>query len=252
LSVPIFRTKILIEEKIKQLENMKLYQQLKILTLALTLVSCSNSHDSSKSIALVVKPVKNSKKLKIHDPLAAPKNLYLKNDSAFIIIDKTTYCIPKAESIDFKNSFPAIYEINKDSIKKSDGLDLHRFIYFTTYDDVGMGYRGYLYVFDTRKKILIKDRQFKHNYLYSSAAIFVIDRRTNKIFSIDKPGWYDKKNTAIVSASMYSIAGNKFKFFKNIYDSCGDAEDTSIIRFYRRSLMNNGKHGKVLPENWWK
>jgi hypothetical protein len=176
-----------------------------------------------------------------------------KNERNKSTINKSSFYIPKGLNIEYKNLYTGIYEIKKDAINKSDHLLLNNSICFTTYEDLGMGYRGYLYVYKPNTHNLVKDRQFKHNYLYSSAAIFIIDRRTNRIFAVDKPEWYDQKGTLITVASMYSINESLYNPLKNIYEK-GDQlkNDILLTQFYYRSLVNNGKNGTILPDGWWK
>ena len=180
------------------------------------------------------------------------EHLYLKNDSLYIVADKKVYAIAKDTSINYKNPFAAIYQIGKDSITRSYSLVLNNLVYFTTYEDLGQGYRANLYVFDAKTHRLVYNQAFKHYYLYSSAAIFIIDRNNNKIFSIGKPGWYERKQTLVTSASMYSAYGSHFKFYKNIYEGGDKTDRTALMKFYHHSLTNNAKRGLTLPENWWK
>ena len=128
---------------------------------------------------------------------------------------------------------------------------MNNLIYFTTYGD-GIGHKGYLYVFDPNKKKLVREMEFKHNYLYSFWGMFVIDRKTNKIFSVN-PGWYDQQTVPIVAASMYSIKGGNFKLHKLVYDRLDHIQqDTTIVRFYHKSLADNAKHGLLFPKEGWK
>jgi len=214
------------------------------------LFSCSTDKNGSKTEnsppPIVEKSQENS------DLPVKPKHLYLHNDSICVIADKSIYCIKRDMTIDYKHSYAGIYEILGDSIKKSYSLAINNLIYFTTYADGSIGHKGYLYVFDRNKRTLVTDRDFKHNYLYSFWGMFIIDRKTNKIFSIN-PGWYDEKTVPVVAASMYAVKGAKFKFYKFIYQQFNNVQqDSNIVKFYHKSLVNNGKNGFMLPERWWK
>ena len=126
-------------------------------------------------------------------------------------------------------------------------------IFFTTYYDVGMGYRGFLFVFDINKKRLVRDGDFKKNYLFSAQGVFFIDTVTNKIFTINKPDWYRHPKIGFTtSASMYAIRDDHFKYLKAIYEIGELYEDSSLTKFYQRSLSNNGKRGKIVPVSWQK
>jgi len=228
---------------------MRHYRIFKYLILTLAIFSCSEP-DSSKINN--VSSEKKSKKVDIVDSLAAPKNLFIKDDSAYLTINKKTFILNNVAGIESKNSYPAICEILGDSLKRVDALVLGNYIYFTTYTDLGTGYRGFFYVYDIEKKQLIKDPDFKHSYLYSSIATFIIDKNTHKIFSVNKPNWFFKNGKWFVSACMYAIKGNKFNFYKNVYEYGENDDDNFLIKFYHKSLANNAKNGKTLPKNWWK
>jgi hypothetical protein len=221
---------------------------LSIILFAMVLVnglwSCSGDrHPKTDSLSVTIPKTGNS-----HPSL---KYLYAKDDSICIVAGKKTYCIKRDTTIFYKNSYAGIYEIVRDSIKKSYSLAVNNLIYFTTYAD-GVGYKGYLYIYNPKSKKLAREPDFNHNYLFSSWGIFIIDRNTNKIFSIN-PSSFDQKTMPIVAASMYSVSGGNFKLCKIIYDRLNNVEeDTSIMKLYRRSLADNGKHGLLFPDDSWK
>ncbi len=184
-------------------------------------------------------------------PAAKLPHLFVKKDSLCIVTDKKIFCIKRDPTINYKNPYAGIYEIQEDSIKKSYCLKMNNHVYFTTFDD-GVGHTGYLYVFDANRKRLIKDFDMKHNYLFSYYGIFIIDRKTNKIFSIN-PNIDDQKKVPIIASSMYSIKNNSFNLSKIIYGRFDHVEeDTTMIRFFRQSLADNAVHGLAFPNSKWK
>lgn len=123
----------------------------------------------------------------------------------------------------------------------------------TTFEDLGMGIRGYLYVFNTRNKLLIRDTAFQRAYLYSSAGIFIIDPVSEKIFSIDKPEWYDKKNEGIIPASIDCIKGPYFKDLRIVYKVGSEIpEDKALISFFKGAMDGDSREALGLPKDWWK
>ncbi|MGZ3753526.1 MAG: hypothetical protein ACXVAU_19730, partial [Mucilaginibacter sp.] len=154
-------------------------------------------------------------------------------------INNKTYCIQKDTTISIKMPFAGIYEIKNDSIKRSRSMVLNNWRLFVTYEDVGFGYRGQLYVFDVKKKKLIRDAQFNRNYLYSARGIFIIDKsnHSNKIFAIDKPRYYEEKGRFITYADLYSIGPKKFNYIRSIPGVEELTEsDSLIIKFYDKDL----------------
>ncbi len=235
-----------------------------LLGLIISLTSCTGSHKQSAAIikypTAIVAQI--ASKLKVTDSLSEEacdsvvrsKYLYLKNDSICIATNNKVYRIPKDTTIDYKDAIATIYEIKGDSLRKSYNLVWDGRVYFTTYEDIGIGPRLHLYVFDTLKKTLICDQQFKRNYLYSSGGMFIVDRNANKIFAVE-PSMFMKKDKDIIftSAAMYSISRRNYKYYKSIYELGNKTdEDTLLVKFYHHSLANNGINGKILPNNWWK
>lgn len=164
----------------------------------IVLASCQQSNKSDIQTFKSKRPdtSKNTSK-----PFSSSDMLYVRNDSLYIVTDKHIYRFANDSTINYKNPFQAIYQINNSSIVKSYNLLLNNLVYFATCEDLGTGYRGYLYVLDIKKHKLIYDRSFKHNYLYSSVGIFIIDRHNKKVFSIGKPEWYEKKQTEFTAAA---------------------------------------------------
>jgi hypothetical protein len=191
-----------------------------------------------KSIISIPKPKEN-------------KILYLKNDSICVVINKKIYQITNDKEIVCDSFFAAIYIDSNDSIRKSKVLMLKNLLFFTTYVDLGMGYRSFLFVYDIDKQRLIRDYEFKRNYLYSAVGVFFIDTTTNNIFSINKPDWFTHPKIGFTTtASMYTITDNRFKYRKGIYEVGELDGDSALSKFYKRSLTNNAEHGKIVPKNW--
>ena len=93
----------------------------------------------------------------------------------------------------------------------------------------------------------------KHNYLYSSAGIFVIEPDSNKIFSVDREAWYDAKQKEIVPASLYVVREGNFKHIKNVYQFGNEVPgDTSLLSFFKNSITSDGGRAFMLPDSWWK
>ena len=227
---------------------MKLHVIIAVLGFLLSAVSCT-SVSNKKSVAPLLSASK--KPAKIIPKTKKNKVLYLKNDSICIVADKKTYEIPRYTDIICDSSFAGIYEIGKDSIKKSRVLVHNNLIFFTTYYDVGMGYRCFLFVFDLNKKRLVSGGDFKRNYLFSGVGVIFVDTVTNTIFTIEKPDWYEHPKIGFTTrASMYIIRGDRFKYLKQYYEIGELYGDSSLTKFYQRSLANNGRHGKAVPASW--
>ena len=174
-------------------------------------------------------------------------------NNKYLTFDTLKFLIPKDLNINSSNVYSGIYEIKGTSFKRHKSLIFNNHAFITTSKDLGRGIRGYLYVFDIRNKSLIKDSTFKRNSLYSSAGIFIIDRNTNRIFSVDKPEWYDAKQENIIPASISYIKGGYFENLKNVY-KVGDEipTDTSLVSFFNKSMATNSKDVLSLPSDWWK
>ena len=171
----------------------------------------------------------------------------------YLILDTLRFLIPKDENISLDNVYMGIIESKKNSFERHKSLIINNYAFLTTSEDLGRGIRSYLYVFDIRNKSLIRDSLFKHNYLYSSAGIFVIDRSTLKIFSVDKPDWYDAKQEEIIPASISSIKGYYFEYLKVVYKIGVDIpSDSSLVSFFYKSMLTNDKEVFELPKDWWK
>lgn len=174
-------------------------------------------------------------------------------NNKYLTFDTLKFLIPKNLNINSSNVYSGIYEIKGNSFRRHKSIIFNDHAFLTTSEDLGKGIRGYLYVFDNRTKSLVKDSTFKRNSLYSSAGIFIIDRNTNRIFSVDKPEWYDAKQENIIPASISVVKGGYFVNLKNVYKVGGEVPtDTSLVSFYNKAMATNSKDVLPLPNDWWK
>ncbi|GAA4313470.1 hypothetical protein GCM10023149_09250 [Mucilaginibacter gynuensis] len=188
---------------------------------------------------------------KTHSNVPPVKKLYVKGDSICITVDSKTFHVAKDSTINVNNPYDGIYEVNNGNFKKHFSLIKCDLLYFNTSDDVGFGYRANLYVYNLKKKTFITDNHFHRNYLYSSAGVFFLTN--SKIIVMGKSSWYEKENTGITPASIYSIKGTHFKYQKSIYTPLDStADDTSITNFYNKNWGKKAKKQLLLPADWWK
>ena len=174
-------------------------------------------------------------------------------NNKYLIFDTLKFLIPKNLNIDSSNVYSGIYEVKGGSFKRYKSIIFNNHAFLSTSEDLGKGIRGYLYVFDIRNKSLVKDSTFKRNSLYSSAGIFMIDRNTDRIFSVDNPEWYDAKQQNIIPASISYIKGGYFEYLKNVYKVGNEVPtDTSLVTFFKQSMTTNSKVVLPLPNDWWK
>jgi hypothetical protein len=160
--------------------------------------------------------------------------------------------IPDNTDINAVNIYTGIYELKNDSLVRHKFLVTKRTLFLCTFDDVGMGYRARLYVYDLTHRCFIRDPSFDYNYLYSSAGIFVIDRQ--RIFVPGKSERYDAKKEGIIPASLYAIKGRYFRFVKNVYEK-GDRspnDTTGLLSFVNASISEGRNKVLPLPSDWWK
>jgi hypothetical protein len=180
-------------------------------------------------------------------------NIYSTGDHKYISLDTTKFILPDESNISAANIFNGIYEFREDSLIRHSFLITKNQAFITTSEDLGQGIRAYLYVFNLSDKSLITDTEFKRNYLYSSAGIFVIDPDSNRIFGVDKEAWYELKQSGIIPASLYTVHGKYFRNVKNVYMLGGEIPiDTSLVTFYKNSISNVSGRVSLLPDDWWK
>lgn len=201
-----------------------------IIGFVLSLISCSNYNHSpnTKDTVTISKPTNRS----FIDSLSTDAHIYSKNDSACVIVHNKTLCIPKDYHIDLAKTFPGICQIKNDSIKKSSWLFLGDLVFIAINEDTGRGYTD-LYVIDTKTQTLVKDNEFKRDYL-SGFGIFIING--NKIFTMNKI-YFDEKTTIRASGSLFSINNDRFSYIKSRVEKNEiNYDDTSIVNFYRKPL----------------
>ncbi len=178
---------------------------------------------------------------------------YTVKHNKYLTFDTLRFIIPNDANINSNNVYNGIYELKGNSFIRHKTLTFNNLAFLTTFENLGTGIRSRLYVFDTRNKLLIKDSTFKRSYLYSSAGIFIIDRSTNKIFSVDKPEWYSAKQASIITAAVCNIKEGYFNHLKNVYKVGNEIPtDTSLVSFFNKSMLANNKEVLVLPMDWWK
>jgi len=181
----------------------------------------------------------------------SPITVYTAGDNKYIVFDTVKFKIPVDVNITPANVYNGIYEVRSDSLKRGKFLITKDLAFLTTFEDLGTGYRAYLYVFELTNKSLIRDTEFKHDYLYSSAGVFVIEPDNNRIFSVDRAAWYDAKKEEIIPASLYEVKGPEFKYIKNVYRFGNEVPgDTSLLSFYKNSITTGGKGVFALPDDW--
>ena len=174
-------------------------------------------------------------------------------NNKYLTFDTVKVLIPKNLNIDSSNIYNGIYEISGNFFKRRKFLVFNNLAFLTTFEDLGIVSRSHLYVFDIKKKSFVRDSTFKRAYLVSTAAIFMVDRISNRIFIVGKPQLYDAKQEVIVPASLYSIKGGYFEYMKNVYKVGNEVPtDTSLVSFFNKSMATNSKDVLPLPNDWWK
>jgi hypothetical protein len=200
-----------------------------IISFVLSLISCSNPKHSPNTKDTV--NVSKSTKHNIIDSLSGA-HVYSKKDSACVIVHNKTLCIPKDYHIDLTKTFPGICQIKNDSIRKSSWLILGNLVFIAINEDTGRGYTD-LYVIDTKTKTLVKDKEFKRDYL-SGFGIFIING--NKIFIMNKI-FFDNETNIRASGSLFSINNDRFSYIKSRVEKNEIGyDDISIVNFYRKPL----------------
>jgi hypothetical protein len=177
---------------------------------------------------------------------------YTKGNNKYIIIDTIRFQIPVDVNITPANIYDGIYELKSDSLVKHKFLITKKLIFLTTFEDLGMGIRSNLYAFDMVHKRLIRDSSFDRSYLHSSAGIFIIE--SDRIFSIDKSGYYQKKHEFIIPAGLYLVKEQYFENIKDVYKVGEEipGDTSSMIPFFKSSISPHSKGALLLPDDWWK
>jgi len=178
--------------------------------------------------------------------------IYATGDNKYVLLDTLKFKMPGDVPISATNIYAGIYELKNDSIVRHKFLTTKNQAFLTTFEDLGFGIRGRLYVFDMVNKSLIRDSAFNHDYLYSSAGIFIIETKSSKIFVVGKPEWYEAKQENILPASLYVVKKGVFENEKNVYQVGSDIpSDTKLLSFFKNSILASGDGVLELPKNWW-
>lgn len=207
-------------------------------------VSCIN-----RTSTQTVKP--SSQNTVFADSVSSISFHVLKHEK-FIALDTVDFPIPKNVSLSSKNIFDGIYEISSNELIKKRAVIHHSFAFITTYENLGMGFSGYLYVFGRRNKTLVFDSEFKHNYLYSAGGIFIINQDGSKIFSVGKPEWYYAKGEEIIPASIVTIKNDHFVYLKNVYIAANEIPSINGLKFFFSKALAEDSTIHTLPGDWWK
>lgn len=150
-----------------------------------------------------------------------------------------------SDSIATANIYDGIYTLSADSLQRRKFLKADNLVFFTTFEDLGMGLRSHLYVYDLVGKRFIRDTSFSRNYLYSSAAIIVLDTANDRMLTVSKEIWDDTKDDLFVHALFYDVNGRYFRFLKDVSEIRNNVpEDTALVSFIQRTLTvsNPNKH----------
>lgn len=178
--------------------------------------------------------------------------IYATGDNKFVLLDTLKFKIPSDVPISATNIYAGVYELKDDSIVRHKLLTTKNHAFLTTFEDLGFGIRGRLYVFDIANKSLIRDSVFNHDYLYSSAGIFIIETGSSKILVVGKPEWYEAKQENILPAALYVVKRGVFINEKNVYQIGSDIpSDTTLLSFFKNSISASGNGVLELPKNWW-
>ena len=150
-----------------------------------------------------------------------------------------------SDSIATANIYGGIYTLSADSLQRRKFLKADNLVFFTTFEDLGMGLRSHLYVYDLVGKRFIRDSTFDRNYLSSSAAIFVVDTADASILAIYKEHWDEATDGVSIPALFYDVNGRYFRFLKDVSEIRNNVpEDTALVSFIQRTLTvsNPNKH----------
>jgi hypothetical protein len=217
------------------------------------LVGCRSNTPITKPKALAAAALSDSGK---PDPAIVGADsvmgFYNAGGIQFIRIDSLHLRIPDSDCVTRNNIYAGIYELNGDKMVRRKYLVTNKLLFLCTFDDVGMGYRARLFVYNLTQKRFIQDTSFDHEYLFSSAGMFVVDG--NRIFVPGKSEWYDAKKEAISPASLYLVKNRYFQFVQNVYEK-GDRspnDTTGLFSFFKASISRKTNKVFSLPSDWWK
>ena len=202
---------------------------LSLLIYFLLTVAC-NSNNSKRDHKSIADSSKSG------NTLLEDKPLIVKGDSIQIHISNKVITFPKTAIDNLNNCYKGIYSVKNSSLTKTYCLQIDDLICFTTYSDVGTGFRGKLYIFNTKLNKFLLNVENKNTYIFSSAGIFFIDK--NYVSSFDKSYYSQSKNSLITTVEIYKIFDDNFKYNKFVYEK-GDFtyENSSIMHFYNKNLI---------------
>ena len=195
-------------------------------------VSCNNDRGRLKN---------TTKANKITSDLSSTKNklLLVKGDSLKVAINGGFVTVAKNSVVDNDSVYTGIYRINNNSINQIFSTQKDDIVYFTTYASVGMGYRGYLYAFDVKRKKFLTNYSTKENYIFSSGGIFFLDK--DYILSVCYPNHEDVDQPFTTDVEVYRVKQDKFHYIKYVAAN-GDMifDDTLIIKLYNQVIKYGG------------
>jgi len=157
-----------------------------------------------------------------------------------------------SDNIEVADLYDGIYTLIADSLHRQKFLVRKNLAYFTTFQDLGMGLRSHLYVYDLAGKRFIRDTSFGRNYLYSSAAIMVLDTANDRMLAVSKQTWDETKDDLFVHALFYDVNGRYFRFLKDVSEIRNNVpEDTALVSFIHRplSVSKTNKSPSLTPIN---
>jgi hypothetical protein len=163
------------------------------------------------------------------------KLLLVNGDSLRVSIAGRFVTVSKKQVNNYDSVYSGIYQIDNDSIHSMFSTQINDILYFTTFENVGMGYRGFLYAFDLKKREFVKSNSTQHDYVFSSGGIFFLNKQY--IFDVCKPGHQNPEDPFKTAVEIYRIRRNKFHYLTYI-TSNGEMihDDTSIAKLYHKAI----------------
>jgi len=187
--------------------------------------SCNNHSALEKNARAPVKATPHS--------VSAPTNKFLSvyGDSLRVAVNDGFIVIPKGQIANPDSAYLGIYNIEAGAVNQTFSKLVDNKLFFTLQDNVGTGYRGYLYAFDLKQKKFITGSPARNNYVYSTGGIFFLDR--NHIFSVGKPNHVTPEDPFTTATGIYKIVNDRFRYLRYI-DVNGEMtdDDTSIVKLY--------------------
>jgi hypothetical protein len=129
------------------------------------------------AIKIALKKSLNLSKTLTRTPAIKNNLLLINGDSLQVSIDGRFIMVAKKLVTGYDNVYNGIYQIHSDSITRKFSTEINGISYFTAYENVGMGYRGFLYAFDLERKKLLTSDSTKDDYVFSSGGMFFLNNR---------------------------------------------------------------------------